>query len=108
VLDVRRDFGARGDGVADDSAAIQKAIDAAAAASGDAIAYLPTGNCVITRTLQIAAWSVSIPRGRRSAPTASSVLGILLGAYRWPGNASNCRAVKSARKAGRKGDQSSP
>ena len=52
VFDARQDFGARGDGVADDTAAIQKAIDAAAAA-GDAIAYLPTGNYVITRTLQI-------------------------------------------------------
>ena len=53
VFDARRDFGAQGDGVADDTAAIQKTIDAAAAASGDAIAYLPTGNYVITSTLRI-------------------------------------------------------
>jgi hypothetical protein len=53
VFDARRDFGAHGDGVADDTAAIQKTIDAAAAASGDAIAYLPTGNYVITHTLRI-------------------------------------------------------
>lgn len=53
VFDARRDFGAKGDGAADDSGAIQKAIDAAAAASGQAIAYLPTGRYVITKTLQI-------------------------------------------------------
>ncbi len=53
VFDARRDFGAKGDGQADDTAAIQKAIDAAAAASGDAIAYLPSGNYVIKQTLKI-------------------------------------------------------
>ena len=53
VFDARRDFGAKGDGVTDDTAAIQKTIDAAAAASGDAIAYLPSGNYVITSTLRI-------------------------------------------------------
>jgi hypothetical protein len=53
VFDARRDFGARGDGTADDTAAIQKAIDAAAAASGNAIAYLPTGRYIITSTLRI-------------------------------------------------------
>jgi hypothetical protein len=54
VFDARRDFGARGNGVADDTAAIQKTIDAAAAASGQAIAYLPTGDYVISATLRIA------------------------------------------------------
>jgi hypothetical protein len=54
VFDARRDFGARGNGTADDTAAIQQAIDAAATASGAAIAYLPTGRYRITRTLRIA------------------------------------------------------
>jgi len=53
VYDARRDFGARGDGVADETAAIQKTIDAAAALSGEAIAYLPTGRYVIKSTLHI-------------------------------------------------------
>ncbi|HSM79640.1 MAG TPA: glycosyl hydrolase family 28-related protein, partial [Bryobacteraceae bacterium] len=53
VFDARRDFGAEGDGLRDDTAAIQKAIDSAAAASGDAIAYLPTGSYVVTQTLRI-------------------------------------------------------
>jgi hypothetical protein len=53
VFDVRRDFGAKGNGVSDDTPAIQKAIDAAAAASEDAIAYLPTGSYVITSTLRL-------------------------------------------------------
>jgi hypothetical protein len=53
VFDARRDFGAQGNGVADDTGAIQKAIDAAAAASGGALAYLPTGSYVITSTLRI-------------------------------------------------------
>lgn len=53
VFDAGRDFGAKGNGVADDTAAIQKAIDAAARMSGDAIAYLPTGRYIIKDTLRI-------------------------------------------------------
>ena len=52
VFDARRDFGAAGNGIADDTAPVQKAIDAAAA-SGDAVAYLPSGNYVVSRTLLI-------------------------------------------------------
>ena len=53
VLDAKRTFGAAGDGKADDTAAVQRAIDAAAAASDRAIAYLPAGDYVVTRTLRI-------------------------------------------------------
>ena len=53
VLDAQRDFGAKGDGKTDDTIAIQKTIDSAAAGSGNAIAYLPTGNYLITSTLRI-------------------------------------------------------
>ncbi|MBV9866889.1 MAG: hypothetical protein JO316_16170 [Abitibacteriaceae bacterium] len=53
VFDVKHNFGAKGDGVTDDTTAIQRAIDAAAAASNAAIAYLPIGNYVVTRTLHI-------------------------------------------------------
>jgi hypothetical protein len=54
VFDARHDFGAQGNGSADDTTAIQKTIDAAAAASGGAVAYMPTGRYVITSTLRIA------------------------------------------------------
>ncbi|MBM4030439.1 MAG: hypothetical protein FJ291_01480 [Planctomycetes bacterium] len=53
VFDARRDFGARGDGKADDTAAIQKAIDAAREHGRGAIAYLPTGSYIISDTLRI-------------------------------------------------------
>ena len=53
VFDVRRDFGAKGDGRADDTAAIQKAIAAAREHGHDAIAYLPTGSYVVTDTLRV-------------------------------------------------------
>ena len=56
-----RDFGARGDGVADDSSAIQAAIDAATGTNDPAAGsrypsaplYLPTGTYRCTRTLRI-------------------------------------------------------
>jgi hypothetical protein len=53
VFDARREFGALGDGVADDTAAIQKAIDAARNHGQGAIAYLPSGNYNITDTLHV-------------------------------------------------------
>lgn len=53
VFDAKRDFGAKGDGQSDDTAAIQATIDAARAAGKGAIAYLPTGFYVITDTLRI-------------------------------------------------------
>lgn len=54
VFDAKTDFGAKGDGKTDDTEAIQKAIDAARKYGKDALAYLPPGYYVITRTLKIA------------------------------------------------------
>lgn len=53
VFDAKRDFGAKGDGVADDTAAIVKAVAAARAHGGNAIAYLPTGRYAVTETIRL-------------------------------------------------------
>jgi hypothetical protein len=53
VFDARRDFVAQGNGQADDTIAVQRTLDAAAGAAGGAIAYLPTGNYIITNTLRV-------------------------------------------------------
>ncbi|MEI6503230.1 MAG: glycosyl hydrolase family 28-related protein, partial [Armatimonadota bacterium] len=53
LFDAKADFGAKGDGKTDDTEAIQKAIDAARKAGKDALAYLPPGQYVITRSLKI-------------------------------------------------------
>ena len=53
VFDAKRDFGAIGNGTADDTAAIQKTIDAARQFGNDAIAYLPKGDYAIGRTLSL-------------------------------------------------------
>ncbi len=53
VFDAKRDFGAKGDGQTDDTAAIQAAIDAARDYGKDAIAYLPAGAYRVTNTLTI-------------------------------------------------------
>jgi hypothetical protein len=51
VIDVKADFGAKGDGRTDDTAAVQAAIDAAKAAGGGALAYLPSGTYLVKQTL---------------------------------------------------------
>lgn len=53
VFDAVRDFGAKGDGKADDTAALQAALDAARGAGRGAIAYLPTGRYLVSRTLRL-------------------------------------------------------
>jgi hypothetical protein len=53
VLDAVTDFGAKADGKSDDTAAIQTAIDAAKQAGQGAIAYLPTGRYLVSKTLSV-------------------------------------------------------
>ncbi|KPK44755.1 MAG: hypothetical protein AMK72_11670 [Planctomycetes bacterium SM23_25] len=53
VFDARRNFGAKGDGRSDDTAAIRRCIDAARTHGKGAIAYLPTGDYVVKETLKI-------------------------------------------------------
>jgi hypothetical protein len=53
-LDAVRDFGAKGDGIHDDSSALQNGIDAARREGQNAVFYLPSGTYRITRTLQVA------------------------------------------------------
>ncbi|MBC7327396.1 right-handed parallel beta-helix repeat-containing protein [bacterium] len=53
VFDAKADFGAKGDGISDDTEAIQKAIDCAKAYGKSAIAYLPTGCYKVSKTLKI-------------------------------------------------------
>lgn len=50
-LDVKRDFGAVGDGKADDTDALQKALDALRPHDRASVLYLPAGTYRITRTL---------------------------------------------------------
>ncbi len=51
IFDAKRDFGAQGNGRADDTAAIQKTIDAARGHGQGALAYLPKGTYVVSATL---------------------------------------------------------
>ena len=53
VFDAKTQFGAKGDGKNDDTAAIQQAIDAARAEGRHALAYLPSGAYVISQTLNL-------------------------------------------------------
>ena len=53
VFDAKKDFGAVGDGKVDDTEAIQKTIDAARQYGNNAIAYLPKGNYVISKTILV-------------------------------------------------------
>jgi len=51
VIDVKRDCGAKGDGVADDTAALQSAIERVGGTDYTRFIYLPSGTYRITRTL---------------------------------------------------------
>jgi hypothetical protein len=53
VFDAKRDFHASGDGKKDDSSAIQQTVDAARQHGNGAVAYLPFGQYMITKTLEV-------------------------------------------------------
>ena len=60
IFDAKRDFGAKGDGNADDTEAVRAAIVAARAERGNAVVYLPKGIYRTTGTLEVggADWSL--------------------------------------------------
>jgi hypothetical protein len=53
VLDVKHDFGARGDGSTNDTLALQRAFDAAHKAGAGTAVYIPSGTYRISKTLQV-------------------------------------------------------
>ena len=53
VLDAKADFGAKGDGKTDDTAALQALLDAARAKGKGVLAYLPVGSYIVTNTLHV-------------------------------------------------------
>ncbi len=53
VFDAKVDFNAIGNGVTDDTNAIQQTINAARAWGNDAIAYIPRGEYIVTRTIDV-------------------------------------------------------
>ncbi len=53
IFDAVTDFGAKGDGTSDDTAAIQAAVDTARQAGHGALAYLPTGRYAVSNTLSL-------------------------------------------------------
>lgn len=71
VFDARRDFGAKGDGLADDVEPIQRALDAARKEGQGAIAYLPAGAYLVSKPLQISGGPFTV--------AGSGVLTLLMG-----------------------------
>jgi hypothetical protein len=52
-LDLKRDFSAKGDGVTDDTQAIQNGLDAVGAPGHSPVLYVPDGTYLVTRTLSL-------------------------------------------------------
>ena len=53
VFDAKRDFGAAGTGLTDDTTAVQSTINAARSYGRGALAYLPTGRYLVSQTLSV-------------------------------------------------------
>lgn len=66
-----QDFGAKGDGVTDDTAAIQAAIDAAA--KGSKVCHLPAGNYLISNSLVIPGYVLLLGEGSRWENTNTAI-----------------------------------
>lgn len=60
VFDAKVDFGAKGDGATDDTAAVQATVDAAREAGEGALAYLPTGSYLVTNTIKLSGSNYSL------------------------------------------------
>ena len=61
IFDAKCDFGAKADGKADDTEAVQRAIDAAREHGKGAMAYLPAGQYKISKTIEVGGsnWSLA-------------------------------------------------
>lgn len=70
VFDAKRDFGAKGDGRSDDTKAIQAAIDAASRFGRGAVAYIPSGRYLVTRTLKVTGRNFALCGGGSGFRTA--------------------------------------
>lgn len=60
IFDAKQDFGAIGDGKADDTTAIQAAIDGARKWGKGALAYLPSGRYRVTKTIRVTGKNYSV------------------------------------------------
>ena len=79
--DVKRDFGAVGDGQADDTAALQQALDAIREHERFCVLYVPAGTYRLTRTLSTAARATRTTWSRSWARIPASTV------LRWDGPA---------------------
>jgi len=73
-----KDFGAVGDGLTDDTAAIQAALDAAANRQVPAVVYLPSGAYRITSTLKIASTISMVGEYSGVGPPPAQITGVTL------------------------------
>ncbi len=67
-----RDFGAKGDGVTDDTAAIQSALDAVAKTGG--VVHMPAGNYLISDSLRVPGSTTLIGEGARWENVVTNIL----------------------------------